>query len=398
MKRVVVAACVFVVAIAGVAAQETSFYKWVSDRYIVYSDSSYDVAKDTAERMEACLDLYNDLFHFDTSDLAESKLRVRIFQEKSSFDAYLTNIISQTRKNFVYIHYSNSDRSELVGFQKDDSEQMDYALLSQGLIQFLKTTIPDPPLWLQEGTAIYVANSLYDPEARSFTYRPNYVWLEGLKSLMADGTSLIPLDRFLVMDRDEASESIDVFYPQSWGVVHFLLESPDKQHNRIYWDSLSALDAGFTLQENSVAVKRRAFSWQNAVSLERAFVEFTGGLKSFYDLAQDGIDSYKAGELAAAESLFNRAILLDSEHHVPHYYLGLIRYDQKLYFEADEYYRRALELGADEGLINYALGVNAYANKDYDRAERFLEQAISLDPEKYQQDASKVLQRISVER
>jgi len=42
--------------------------------------------------------------------------------------------------------------------------------------------------------------------------------------------------------------------------------------------------------------------------------------------------------------------------------------------------------------------VNAYANKDYDGATRFLEEAISLDPEKYREDATKVLQRIAVER
>ena len=63
--------------------------------------------------MESCLGLYNSVLHFDLSQL-KVKLKVRIYADKSGFDDYLTSVIKETKDDFVYIHYSDLGKCELV--------------------------------------------------------------------------------------------------------------------------------------------------------------------------------------------------------------------------------------------------------------------------------------------
>ena len=88
---------------------------------------------------------------------------------------------------------------------------------------------------------------------------------------------------------------------------------------------------------------------------------FVAGLKSFNDYVELGVEDYKASRLDEAEQAFTQAMLLDEESYIPYYYLGLIRYAQKPYFDAAQYYENA-EYGAETPLVRYALGINAYAS------------------------------------
>lgn len=396
-KRSYLLILLLAVAIVGASAQEVTFARGVSEHYLVLSDAGAEAATTIAQGMETALRLYNDLLHFDTTGLEDTKLRVRVFAKKADFDTYLNTVISASRRNYVYIHYSSPEKSELVAYLKDDLRDMTYSLVSQGFIQFLKTYVPDAPLWLQEGTAIYLANVAYRAEDGALLWKPNFSWLETIRKLESSGT-LIPLDRLLAMTREDAAGRIDVFYPEAWALVHFLLESDSRTYNRVFWDSVAALDPAATLEENSRAVAQRAFAWLNSQTLVGDFRLFVQGLKSFADLVQLGVDSYKAGKLAEAEGYFNQATILEEENHVPYYYLGLIRYAQKKYFDAAQYYEQAMVYGADPGLVSYALGVNAYANSELDEAARLLDEAATRDPAKYAEEVAKLQQRIKAER
>jgi hypothetical protein len=397
MRRTCIAALLLAAVALCASAQDAAFQKGLSEHYLVYTDAGTGAATAVAEGMESALSLYNDLLHFDTSVLREKKLRVRLFSRKDDFDSYLTTVIGATRRNYVYIHYSTPEKSELVAFAKSDLADMVYSMVSQGFIQFLKAYVPDSPLWLQEGTAIYLANCSYRAEDGSLAWKPNLSWMDTLRRLYAS-QKLIPVSELITMSRDQAAARIDAFYPQAWALVHFLLESDSRSYNRIYWDSVSALDPAASLEENSAAVAARAFGWEDPRTFEADMQLYVAGIRTFNDLAEAGVAGYKAGNLLEAEGAFTEAMLLDETSYIPYYYLGLIRYGQKKFFDAAQYYEKAEKYGADAGLVRYALGVNAYANSELDAASTYLADAAARDPARYGEEVARIQQRIKAER
>jgi tetratricopeptide (TPR) repeat protein len=263
----------------------------------------------------------------------------------------------------------------------------------------LRAFVPNPPLWLREGFAVYFEEVEFDDELDRAVYRENLAWLETLQSIVdgTAGTAPIPLSQMLRLTVEEARGQIEVFYPQAWGMVSFLLNSANRDYNRIIWDSISALEPDASLQENSQAVYEEAFQWEEEQLVVDAFVSYVGDRKSFRTLVQDGIEQYSAGDLATAEESFVTALKLREDNFIPYYYMGLINYDRRNYSLADFYYKEALDRGASEALTYYALGVNAYADNRYDEATTYLERTIELDPEGYANQADELISRMTEE-
>jgi hypothetical protein len=440
MKRLLITLTLLFLSLS-LFSQTTRLYQALSDYYKVYTDISEDYAGTIAEKMEAALVLYNDIFHFDLSAM-ETKFKIMIYKDKSGFDNYLTRLLGQTRDDFVYIHYSDLRKSELVGFLKDDESEMTSSLLHQGLIQFIKSFIPNVPIWLSEGTAAYLENSTYtkgtpsgekmeidsededsleeealleeepsleddtSPEEDTpaapgqFILNKSLVWLDSLKALLKGetGNSIIPIDELLTIDKESAVTLIDIFYPQAWGLVYFLLNTPDKEYNRLFWDTLNILDPSKSLKDNSETVLKKVFKWENLNTLYKDYKAYILSLKTFNDHLKEGLEFYNDDELAKAEESFKAASDIKPGHYFPYYYLGLIAYTNKDYYTAEEYYLKALEFGADMALTYYALGVNAYADNNYDNAVAYLNGSVEEDPEKYEDKVDFLLKRIESER
>lgn len=369
---------------------------WSSKHYRVLSDSSVTAAMEIARKLEAALSLYNEYLHYDL-DLLESQLRVRIFSNKSDYDSYLNRLISETRSDFVYISYSDPNRSELVGFQREEKD-FNPSLLHYGFIQFLSAFVPAAPLWIEEGMATYLEYSQHDPMTESFSWKANFAWLDSLKKLLSSDeiTGELTLRNLLLINKEQAQNRIELFYPSAWGLVHFLLQSQERSHNRILWESLATLDSAASLGENSRRVLEKAFRWVDLTELQRCFESYISSLMTFNDLVRLGVDQYGTEDLSAARSSFEQALRLRSDNYIPYYYLGLIAYQEKDFDLARTFYGRAREMGIDTALINYALGVNAFADQRYDQAKDFLLQAKELDAESYTEKCDSLLQRIEV--
>jgi tetratricopeptide (TPR) repeat protein len=379
-----------------VAAQDQDLYSWSSKHYRVFTDSNVTGSMEIARKLEAALLLFNEFLHYDLDQL-NLPLRVRVFSRKEAYDSYLNRLISETRSDFVYISYSDPNRSELVGFQREEND-FNASLLHYGFIQFLSAFVPNAPLWIEEGMATYLEYSQYDPMTEGFSWAANYAWLDSLKRILSGGG---PIDKYtlrdlLLINKEQAQENIEIFYPIAWGLVHFLLQSPEKSHNRILWESLDALVGTATLRENSRRVLEGAFRWVDLAELRRSFESYSNSLMTFNDLVRQGVEQYGTEDLSEARSSFEQALRLRSDNYIPYYYLGLIAYQEKDFDIARDFYRRASDLGIDTGLINYALGVNAFADRRYDQATEFLLKAKELDPESYGEKTDSLLQRIKI--
>ena len=396
MKRIAV--LVFFVLIAlplSIAAQTSTFYEHETTHYRVLSQISEEHAQETAGKLEALFTLFNEYFHFETDGLT-SRLRVRVFDTKEKYDTYLQRVIEQTRADFVYLHYTDLAKSELVAYQMASEADFEVSLKHQSVIQFVRAFVPNPPLWMREGFAVYFEEVTFDEALSTALYNENLAWLETLKSIVdgSAGVAPIRLSEMLVMDVETAREQIDVFYPQAWGMVSFLLNSQNQDHNRIMWDAISALAPEATLAENSEGVWTQAFTWVEETRLIESFITYVDERRSFRGLVEDGIDQYAASELERAEESFVTGLKLREDNFIPYYYLGLINYDRQNYSLADFYYKEALNRGATEALTYYALGVNAYADNRFDDASEYLRQTAELDPSNYEDKAQQLLDRI----
>lgn len=378
-------------AVAAVPA--TSFSSASTARYAVWSDSGAADATALAATLDGLFAVFNEYFRFDESAL-KGHLTVRKFSAKEGFDAYLRKVIGETKDDFVYLHYPTVERSELVIFAKESLDDYEASLAHQAFVQYIKAFIPDPPLWLREGFAVFFERTRMDPAVGAVVYAENQAWLETVK-LLKSQERLYQVADLMSLSADEARAGLDVFYPQSWAFVSFLLNSTDRRYNRVVWDAVARLSPEAGLDRNQTAVKDFFYKWHDRDAVESDFLAYLDGQKTFAELVTSGVRSYGDKDLETAYKSFAQALAKNASSYIPHYYLGLIAYARGDYALADEYYLKALELGSDAPITNYALGINAYASRRFDEAQSYLQKAMDGDPAKYQDKAGEIIARIA---
>jgi hypothetical protein len=367
------------------------FGKAETDHYLVLSEVGQDRADALSRQLEALFGLYDGFFRYDASSL-KAKLNVREFRDKSGFDVYMNQIVGQSKDDFVYLHYPSPERSELLLFPKEEPD-FSASLAHQGFVQFIKAFIPNPPLWIREGVAVSFESAKWDDKAGSIDFPENLAWLETVKSLK-ERSLLMPLDKLLAIGQDDARAELDVFYPQSWAMISFLLNSKDKAYNRLLWDSVASLKKDGSLEDNQNAVIRIMNTWYGSDAAEKAFADYLAERKTFPELIANGVRKYADKSWTDANDAFVAAQSMNAASYVPDYYLGLIAYAQNQFDVADAHYKQALALGCDPAITNYALGVNAYAQNRLDDAKAFLKLAKEASPDRYGEKVDSLIAKI----
>jgi tetratricopeptide (TPR) repeat protein len=375
------------------ATPAATFSSASSQRYAVWSDAGKDDAVAMAGTLDGLFGVFNEYFRFDETKL-KAPLTVRKFQSKDGFDAYLVKVIGETKDDFVYLHYPTLERSELVVFAKGNTDDFNASLAHQAFVQFLKAFIPEPPLWIREGFAVFFERTRKVPGSGIVAYAENQSWLETVK-LLKSQKKLYTVSDLMLLSSDEARSGLDVFYPQSWALVSFLVNSPDRRYNRLIWDAIRQLSADATLEVNQAAVHDFFLRWHGEEAAESDFLAYLDGQKTFAELVTGGVRSYGDKDLETATKSFTQALAKNSASYIPHYYLGLIAYAKGDYALAEEYYMKALELGSDAPITNYALGINAFASRRFAEATAYLQKASDGDPAKYQVKAGEIMARIA---
>ncbi len=404
MKKIIIAVLLLTVSTGLLVAQNAQAqttnasqqYKAAGRYYQVVSYVSQEHAELAASNLDALFLFFNNYFHFDPQAL-NTPLRARIFATREDYAAYAEKLIDVPEDDYVYLHYTDPLRSELIGYYREDMENQ-VSLSHQGFIQFLRSFIPHPPLWMREGFAVYFEQTWYDPEFESVTYRENLAWLSTLKEQLENtGMEDLDTENLLTMNIEQAASEIETFYPLSWAMVSFLLHSPVREYNRLLWDAMSSMDPAQNLQQNSTAIADGVFRWVEPGTLTEDFKFYLKTRRTFRDLVQDGVEHYAQNKHEHAEQLFVRALNLQDANYIPYYYLGLINYNRGNYSLAEFYFSTALDLGAEPAVALYALGVNAYADNRNEEAVELLQKTLEADAENYQSRVDELLIRIQEE-
>ncbi|TVR67442.1 MAG: hypothetical protein EA427_13715 [Spirochaetaceae bacterium] len=391
-KRIALFMLVLLASVIPAVADET-VHEVRSDHYRVVSEVSRNHAEQTADHLEAMMALYNRHFRFPLNEL-ETPLRVRVFANRSRYEDYVRRLVQGDRREFLYLHYGDPAKNELVGYAGENDE-LHASFVHQSFLQFLRTFIANPPLWIREGFAVHFEATRYDPDFGAAHFQENLAWLDTLKLIVSGESSPdpIPLDDMLALSLPEAREMVDIFYPQAWGMVNFLINSSRPETNRLLWDSISALSPGASLEENGQNVYSRVFRWVDQAALTEEFVRYVQERRTFRGWVEYALEAWESGDSDEAERGFVQAGTLRDDHYVPFYFLGLINYERGNYTLADYYYQQALERGAEEPVTLYALGLNAYADNRFEEARSYLEKTIRSDPD-YRERAEDILRRI----
>ncbi len=396
MKKALI--LILIILTAGMAVAQTS-HMAESSYYRVYSDVSPAHARETAVKLDAFFSFYSRYFHFDSTELTD-KLTFKVFMEKDSFDTYLQNVIQETRDSFVFLQYTTPEKNELVGFLGNDTQTYNTYLSHYSLIQYIKSFVPNPPLWLQLGFAVYFEKSSYDPNQETVVYHENLDWLNTLKRSMTGLDSVDPsqmvyaLTNLLTLEPDSLQDNLEDAYAQSWGLVYFLINSPNPAYNRILWDAISLLDPAAARKDNEIKVFTAAFGWVTKAALISDFYDFISQTLTFPELVRSGMSSYSLQRYDEALDYFQRAAVLRENESIPHYYQGLIFYATMDYSKAQTQYQQALNKAGDPGLTYYAMGVNAYAAGKLSDAKVYLQNSFQADPEGHGERAFALLSRI----
>jgi len=391
MKRLIAAAAAAFSLVSTLAAQGANFAQARSDHYAVWAETGQARAEELAKVLESLYTLFEEDMRFDSKRLA-GRLTVRVFRDKAGFDAHLTQIVGQTNSDFVYLHYPTLERSELLVFEKENPA-FSASLAHQAYKQYLKAFIPNPPLWILEGFPVYYERAAWDKTAGAVVFRENTAWLETLKALQNSG-KLLGIEALLSTSPERSESARDVFYPQSWAFVSFLLDGREPRYARFLWDSLALLSPAASLEENQRAVSELFRRWHDSKTAQEDFLAWLGSRKTFAELVEEGVRLYGEKNLKKSAAAFAEALAKNEGNCIPYYYLGLISYAGNDFDMADYYYKTALQLGCDPATTNFALGLTAFAVNRLEDAKAYLAKAKSAAPDRYAARVDEILGRM----
>jgi len=362
--------------------------------YLVTSALGNERAANLLARLEALYAIYNGVFHFDDGKLP-GKLVVREFATKADFDAYLGKLTGESRNDFVYVHYLNPLKRELLVFDKPEPDY-DASLAHQAFVQFIKAYIAEPPLWMLDGFAVLFEDLSFDPTTLKPQVRENLAWLPTVKAYMAK-KGLMPLDKFLGASADDARANIDVFYPESWAFVSFLVNDREGDFTRLLWESIATLDPKANLADNQAAINKRLSDWYGLDATQAAFEAYIQSRMTYPELLSSGTDLYAKKDYDKAAAAFDEAESLDPSGYVAPYYLGLIAYEKGDWAAADSMYRTALSRGANPATTGYAIGLNEIARGLIKEGAADLAKAAAADPDRYKAKVDDILARLGAQ-
>ncbi|MDR3115453.1 MAG: tetratricopeptide repeat protein [Treponema sp.] len=373
-----------------------------SKYYVVQSDSGGADTALLSQELETRFKLYNSLFHFKEEDI-RVPLNVRAYTSKEDYDAYISKHLDKTCPGAVYMHYNQPERRELVIHRGSEEEAR--MLPHQAFIQYLRAFIPHPPSWIREGFAIYFSTLQFEsgasrvptetspekprPESSGgLIYEENLAWLETVKNL---GDKAPPLESIFLADMQGFPDHLQSV---SWALVSFFKDSKKANYERILYECFMLLSRSAASPANAEAVFKHILTWISLETLDQDYREYMQGRKTFAELIIEGQQAYKDKDFKTAEAVFEQALQQRYTHYAPHYYLGLLAYDQKKYDKAETYYRSALQYGADPALVSYAQGINAASAGHNSEAIKFLEQAGTIAPVQYKEQTDLLIKRL----
>jgi hypothetical protein len=162
--------------------------------------------------------------------------RVYLFSGRASFQSYVEDAVTfgGTTPEQVAGLYSPVLKQLLI-WNLPDRDEMMKTVRHEGFHQYLDRVLPDPPVWFNEGLAVYFEDlKRVDGVLQAAAVRPDFL------RILA-GKPLVPMAEFVRIRPADFYRTSPHSYAQGWLVAHLLRQGTPK-HKELYRTLLSRLE------------------------------------------------------------------------------------------------------------------------------------------------------------
>lgn len=241
MTFVRVAAALLAVALASssVAAKDT----WIGLRtahLTIVSNATEGATRNVARRLERFVDVLSALL--DLSAAVDPPITAVVFKNDASFEPFRPKQNGRTMNLSGY--FQRADDEHLIALSLETAGDHPYRVVYHEYAHALtvRSTVVWP-LWLQEGLAEFY--STFEADNRRIALgQPLSDHVRLLRQ-----QRLLPLQALFEADRGSSmytEERQDIFYAESWALVHYLMAGDKGRHRQAFVQFVNGLSAGLS--------------------------------------------------------------------------------------------------------------------------------------------------------
>ena len=352
------AAALCLLLVVPVCAREAA-QQWASvqsKNFLLVGNASERDIRKVAARLEQFREAFVRLLsveHFDSS----VPMTVMVFKTDESYRPF--EPLYQGQPAGVAGFFQSSQDVDYITFSVDPKHvrNADALAYHEYVHLLVRNSFRNAPLWFNEGLAEYYSTfELSDGNKRVTLGLPISRRVQTLRE-----RELLPVEMLLGIDADSTyyneQDKRNLFYAESWALVHYLLSGPRRAQLSIYLDLLAkgltvedafqkAFQTNFAGMDDELRQYIRLNKYpQQRITFDRR-VEFDTLMQS--SLLTEGQAQFYLGDLLlhtnrleAAEAYLQKAVALDPNLAAANASLGVLRLRQNRFEEATQHLERA---------------------------------------------------------
>ena len=223
------------------------------------------------------------------------------------------------------------------------------------------------PPWFGEGIAEYYDQFKIEKDQIVTLGSPNSSHLESLQR-----SRLIPFDTFFNIDhfslKQQGSHSVNIFYAQSWALMHFLIKGNGGARNEQLQAFLGMLTKGLD--------PRQAFSQ----AFKTDYKTMEKELRRYIGKSRYGITTVTFKKKLLFDEEMQTSPLSEAESKA---HLGDLLYHIRKYEKAEAVLNESLALNPAQAFANATMGSLKMRQNKYSEAKSYLEKAVQADDSNY---------------
>ena len=366
-----------------------------SPNFVVISNASQKQARRTARSLEQFRSLLQTALPKLRMD-SGSPLTALAFRDEKSFKGLLPADALARGTAMPGGLFISSPERHFVLLRTDTPPELGYhAVYHEYVHLVMRLNFPDMPLWLNEGFAEFFGFARVS-DAKSDLGMPSPELLATLNE-----SAMIPLTALLEVSRDSPyyrePRKVEVFYAQSWALVHYLMVGDKQAHTAQISEFLKLLQNDIPAQEAAgrafgnlkdlernlgAYVRSRAFyHYQIPAQLSANEDEYTvRTLSDAESLAVRGTVLVQVDRMEDARAMLEQALQLDRANALANEGMGMLYVRLKDQEKAGKYFAAAADLDSKSYLANYYAAYAALEHGDPAVVEAYLRKALAINP------------------